>query len=77
MHLPATRLAILLVLHQDLFFEFPLNNFLHNVVYDLLHQILTGRVDKGLNRKLVKSLFRDSQILQRVIDGQRLNDEAW
>ncbi|KAG9039180.1 hypothetical protein FRB95_011765 [Tulasnella sp. JGI-2019a] len=60
----------------DLFFEFPLNNFLHNVVYDLLHQILTGRVDKGLNRKLVKSLFRDSQILQRIIDGQRQNDEA-
>ncbi|KAG8887332.1 hypothetical protein FRB98_000201 [Tulasnella sp. 332] len=60
----------------DLFFEFPLNNFLHNVVYDLLHQILTGRVDKGLNRKLVISLFRDSRILQRVIDGQRHNDEA-
>ncbi|KAG8908524.1 hypothetical protein FRB99_005884 [Tulasnella sp. 403] len=60
----------------DLFFEFPLNNFLHNVVYDLLHQILTGRVDKGLNRELIVSLFRDAQILQRIIEGQHQNDEA-
>ncbi|KIO34753.1 hypothetical protein M407DRAFT_64204 [Tulasnella calospora MUT 4182] len=60
----------------DLFFDFPLNNFLHNVVYDLLHQVLTGRVEKGLNRELVISLFRDSRILQRIIEGQRKNDEA-
>ncbi|KAG8929795.1 hypothetical protein FRC00_001415 [Tulasnella sp. 408] len=60
----------------DLFFDFPLNNFLHNVVYDLLHQVLTGRVEKGLNRELVVSLFRDSRILQRIIEGQKKNDEA-
>ncbi|KAG8920175.1 hypothetical protein FRC01_000890 [Tulasnella sp. 417] len=60
----------------DLFFDFPLNNFLHNVVYDLLHQVLTGRVEKGLNRELVVSLFRDSRILERIIEGQRKNDEA-
>ncbi|KAG8932147.1 hypothetical protein FRC02_001620 [Tulasnella sp. 418] len=60
----------------DLFFAFPLNNFLHNVVYDLLHQIITGRVDKGRNRELVISLFRDSRLLHRIIDAQRKNDEA-
>ncbi|KAG8985982.1 hypothetical protein FRB90_004323 [Tulasnella sp. 427] len=60
----------------DLFFDFPLNNFLHNVVYDLLHQVLTGRVEKGFNRELVIGLFRDSRILERIIEGQRKNDEA-
>ncbi|KAF5351484.1 hypothetical protein D9757_012868, partial [Collybiopsis confluens] len=29
----------------DLFFEFPWNNFLHNAVYDIFHQILTGSLD--------------------------------
>lgn len=53
-----------------------MNNFLHNVVYDLLHQVLTGRVEKGLNRDLVISLFRNSRILERIIEGQRKNDEA-
>lgn len=33
-------------------------------------------MEKGLNRELVISLFRDSRILQRIIEGQRKNDEA-
>ncbi|KAH7107640.1 SAPS-domain-containing protein [Auriculariales sp. MPI-PUGE-AT-0066] len=60
----------------DLFFNFPWNNFLHNVVYDFLHQILTGRVDKGLNRDLAVALFRDAHIAKRIIEGQKRNDEA-
>ncbi|KIM86236.1 hypothetical protein PILCRDRAFT_65387 [Piloderma croceum F 1598] len=58
----------------DLFFEFPWNNFLHSVVYDLVHQILTGRVDGGLNRELTLALFRDAQLMQRIVDGQKRND---
>ncbi|KAH7929628.1 SAPS-domain-containing protein, partial [Leucogyrophana mollusca] len=58
----------------DLFFEFPWNNFLHSVVYDLIHQILTGRVDGGLNRELTVALFRDAQLMQRIVDGQKQND---
>ncbi|KAG1756903.1 SIT4 phosphatase-associated protein-domain-containing protein [Suillus paluster] len=58
----------------DLFFEFPWNNFLHNTVYDFVHQILTGRTDGGLNRELSISLFRDAHIMQRIIDGQKRND---
>jgi serine/threonine-protein phosphatase 6 regulatory subunit 3 len=34
-------------------------------------------VDKGLNRELVISLFRDCRILERIIEGQHQNDEAW
>ena len=59
---------------QDLFFEFPWNNFLHSVVYDLIHQILTGRVDGGANRLLAISLFRDAKLMQRIVEGQKLND---
>jgi serine/threonine-protein phosphatase 6 regulatory subunit 3 len=59
---------------QDLFFEFPWNNFLHSVVYDLVHQILTGRVDGSLNRELTVALFRDARLMQRIVDGQKRND---
>ncbi|EJD53175.1 SAPS-domain-containing protein [Auricularia subglabra TFB-10046 SS5] len=60
----------------ELFFKFPWNNFLHNVVYDFVHQILTGRVDKGLNRDLTIALFRDAHLVPRIVDGQRMSDEA-
>ena len=59
---------------QDLFFEFPWNNFLHSVVYDLIHQILTGRVDGGFNRELTVALFRDARLMHRIIEGSKRND---
>ncbi|KAF7298318.1 hypothetical protein MKEN_01356300 [Mycena kentingensis (nom. inval.)] len=58
----------------DLFFEFPWNNFLHSSVYDLVHQILTGTVDGGLGRELAISVFRDAQLMRRIVEGQRMND---
>ncbi|OBZ65736.1 Extragenic suppressor of kinetochore protein 1, partial [Grifola frondosa] len=58
----------------DLFFDFPWNNFLHSVVYDLIHQILTGRVDGGFNRSLTISLFRDARLMHRIIEGSKRND---
>lgn len=59
---------------QDLFFEFPWNNFLHSVVYDIIHQILTGKEESGYNRELIISLFRDARVLHRIVDGQKKND---
>lgn len=58
----------------DLFFEFRWNNFLHSAVYDVIHQILTGNIESGLNRELVISLFRDARLMRRIVEGQRLND---
>ncbi|KAJ7878983.1 SIT4 phosphatase-associated protein-domain-containing protein, partial [Mycena olivaceomarginata] len=68
----------------DLFFEFPWNNFLHSAVYDFIHQILTGNVDAGsgpggsggMGRELAVSLFRDARLMQRIVEGQRMNDVA-
>ncbi|KIJ44266.1 hypothetical protein M422DRAFT_252275 [Sphaerobolus stellatus SS14] len=58
----------------DLFFQFPWNNFLHGTVYDLVHQVLTGRVDSGLNRAMIVSLFRDAKLFHRIVDGHDEND---
>lgn len=58
----------------DLFFEFPWNNFVHSVVYDFIHQILTGRIDTGYNRELTISLFRDARLMHRIIEGSQRND---
>lgn len=43
-------------------------------MYDLIHQILTGRVDAGVNRALVISLFEDAKLMSRIVEGQRRND---
>lgn len=45
-------------------------------MYDLIHQILTGNVDGGLARELAVSLFRDARLMDRIVEGQRMNDVA-
>lgn len=62
---------------QDLFSEYPWNNFLHSAVYDMIHQILTGNVASGLNRELTIALFRDAKLLSRIVEMQKKNDEEW
>jgi SIT4-associating protein SAP185/190 len=59
---------------QDLFFEFPLNNFLHNVVYDMVQQVLGGKATPGPNRDLIVSLFCEARLVEQLLDAQRLND---
>ena len=59
----------------DLFFEFPSHNFLHHVIYDLLQQILNGRIRPGLNRELAIELIRKAKLIERILDAQRLNDQ--
>lgn len=59
----------------DLFFDFPCNDFMHHVVYDLLQQILNGRLGPGLNRELVIELLREARLIERILDAQRLNDK--
>jgi serine/threonine-protein phosphatase 6 regulatory subunit 3 len=63
----------LMVIRQDLFFEFPWNNLLHATVYDVVHQILHGPVKPGMNRELIVSIFREVKLPQRVLDATALN----
>ncbi|CEP10194.1 hypothetical protein [Parasitella parasitica] len=59
----------------DLFFAFPWNNFLHYVIYDMLHQVFNGRMDVGLNRNLAISILRDGQLTDKIVIAQKSNDE--
>ncbi|TVY43129.1 Extragenic suppressor of kinetochore protein 1 [Lachnellula cervina] len=60
----------------DFFFRFPWNNFLHNVVYDVVQQVFNGPMDRGFNRSLAVDLFETGNITMRIVDGQRKSDEA-
>jgi SIT4 phosphatase-associated protein len=60
----------------DLFFAHPWNNFLHNVVYDILTQVLNGPMDKGFNRQLAIDLFTTGQLTEKILVGQEASDKA-
>ncbi|KAF2749701.1 extragenic suppressor of kinetochore protein 1 [Sporormia fimetaria CBS 119925] len=60
----------------DFFFRFPWNNFLHNVVYDVVQQVFNGLMDRGYNRALAIDLFETGRITDRIIEGQQASDKA-
>ncbi|CZS96365.1 related to extragenic suppressor of kinetochore protein 1 [Rhynchosporium graminicola] len=60
----------------DFFFRFPWNNFLHNVVYDVVQQVFNGPMDRGFNRSLAIDLFETGNITMRIVDGQKKSDET-
>lgn len=59
----------------SMFFRFSWNNFLHNVVFDVVQQIFNGSMDVGYNRYLAIDLFGQGQITQSIIEGQRKCDD--
>lgn len=61
---------------KDFFFRFPWNNFLHNVVYDVVQQVFNGPMERGYNRSLAIDLFETGRITERIVDGQERSDEA-
>ncbi|KAF2842070.1 SAPS-domain-containing protein [Patellaria atrata CBS 101060] len=75
-------LKMMFVQHQvvpyifQFFFRFPWNNFLHNVVYDLVQQIFNGPMDRGYNKVLAEDLFINGAITERIIEGQKTSDKA-
>ncbi|KAG4302018.1 hypothetical protein PCK1_001693 [Pneumocystis canis] len=60
----------------DMFFMYPWNNFLHNVVYDLVQQIFSAPMDKGYNSALIIDIFSQGKICEKIIQGQRESDDA-
>ncbi|EED24399.1 Sit4-associated protein (Sap185), putative [Talaromyces stipitatus ATCC 10500] len=60
----------------DFFFRFPWNNFLHNVVYDVVQQVFNGSMDRGYNRCLAIDLFNTGRITEKIVEGQKRSDEA-
>lgn len=60
----------------NLFFDYPWNNFLHNVVYDILQQCFNGRMDVGLNRKLTVAVFEQGCLTSRIVEGRKRNEDS-
>ncbi|KAK9768391.1 sporulation-induced protein [Basidiobolus ranarum] len=60
----------------DLFFEYPWNNFLHTIVYDILHQILNLPYEVEVNKNLILSVFNDADITSRITNAQKLCDST-
>ncbi|KAL2814726.1 putative Sit4-associated protein [Aspergillus cavernicola] len=60
----------------DFFFRFPWNNFLHNVVYDVIQQVFNGPMDRGYNRILAVDVFETGKITETIFDGQKRSDET-
>ncbi|KAJ9654050.1 sporulation-induced protein [Neophaeococcomyces mojaviensis] len=58
------------------FFRFPWNNFLHNVVYDVVQQVFNGPMDRGHNKFLAFDLFETGKITDQIIQGQQRSEEA-
>ncbi|KAK9480659.1 SIT4 phosphatase-associated protein-domain-containing protein [Lipomyces japonicus] len=58
-----------------LFFRFPWNNFLHNVVFDIIQQIFNGPIDHGYNRYLAIELFKTDNITNQIVEGTKDSNE--
>ncbi|KAF5103829.1 hypothetical protein DV451_001205 [Geotrichum candidum] len=54
----------------NMFFQFPWNNFLHNVVFDIVQQIFNGPMTQGYNRYLAIDLFKTGQLTHLICKGQ-------
>jgi SIT4-associating protein SAP185/190 len=59
----------------DMFFNFPWNNFLHNVVFDIVQQILNGPMQDGYNRFLAIDLFKVARLTDILCEGQARCEE--
>ncbi|KAJ2014760.1 sporulation-induced protein, partial [Coemansia sp. S85] len=60
----------------ELFFAFTLNNFLHSVVYDIMHQVLNLPLSLECNVALIVVAFRDVRITSRIAQACAANDEV-
>lgn len=54
----------------NMFFQFPWNNFLHNVVFDIVQQIFNGPMAQGYNRYLAIDLFKTGRLTHLICKGQ-------
>lgn len=58
------------------FFRYPWNNFLHNVVYDIVQQVFNGPMDRSFNPTLAVSLFESADVTNAIINGQNRSEES-
>lgn len=54
---------------MDMFFKFKWNNFLHNVVFDIVQQIFNGPLKSGYNKFLLSDLLMATKLTDKIIKG--------
>ncbi|SJM83923.1 related to SIT4-associating protein SAP190 [Zygosaccharomyces bailii] len=54
-----------------MFFRFAWNNFLHNVVFDIVQQIFNGPLKTGYNRFLLTDLLVEANITKMIMEGDQ------
>ncbi|KAI9295564.1 SAPS-domain-containing protein [Neoconidiobolus thromboides FSU 785] len=65
-----------LIVFLDLFQSYPWNNFVHVVVFDIIHQVLNLPTDHITNLSLISSLFINAKITERILNIQNSNDNT-
>lgn len=55
----------------NMFFRFAWNNFLHNVVFDIVQQIFNGPLKTGYNRFLLADLLIEANIPKMIMEGDQ------
>lgn len=55
----------------NMFFRFAWNNFLHNVVFDIVQQIFNGPLKTGYNRFLLTDLLIQANITKMIMEGDK------
>lgn len=55
----------------EMLFHFSWNNFLHNVVFDIIQQIFNGPLKISFNKFLIKDLLGRAEITRSIIDGDK------
>ncbi|GAV56012.1 hypothetical protein ZYGR_0AZ01840 [Zygosaccharomyces rouxii] len=55
----------------NMFFRFAWNNFLHNVVFDIVQQIFNGPLKTGYNRFLLADLLVEANIPKMIMEGDQ------
>ena len=53
----------------DMFFQFQWNNFLHNVVFDIVQQIFNGPLKSGYNKFLLSDLLEHTVLTKKITEG--------
>lgn len=58
----------------NMLFEFPWNNFLHNVVFDIVQQVFNGYIDRSYNKFLAIHLLTRAKLTERIVYGHNANE---
>jgi len=60
------------LIHQDLFFKYELNNFLHSLVHDMIVKIFSSELDNSDD--LMLNVLKEARLTERIVSSCKEND---